>query len=121
MIATARCGKLERVAPLLGQALDLEQPQGVRANARNMVAAKARELLDAGRPEAQPRRRCFHWSIEFPEVFEREDPGFDGVIGNPPFQGRTVATAEFGVDYMALHRNTFAPYHGKADLVGLFL
>ena len=37
------------------------------------------------------RERFFHWSMEFPEVFFDEDgaplrqPGFDAVIGNPPW------------------------------------
>jgi Alw26I/Eco31I/Esp3I family type II restriction m6 adenine DNA methyltransferase len=35
-------------------------------------------------------KRFFHWQIEFPEVFysekgEKENPGFDCVIGNPPY------------------------------------
>jgi len=36
-------------------------------------------------------RRFFHWQLEFPEVFfnddgaPRESPGFDAVIGNPPY------------------------------------
>ena len=29
----------------------------------------------------------FHWEIEFPEVFERDRPGFDAIVGNPPFMG----------------------------------
>ena len=29
----------------------------------------------------------FHWEIEFPEVFDRENPGFDAIVGNPPFVG----------------------------------
>lgn len=34
--------------------------------------------------------RCFHWELEFPEVYfagnePRERPGFDAVIGNPPY------------------------------------
>jgi hypothetical protein len=31
----------------------------------------------------------FHWPIEFPEVFSRENPGFDAIVGNPPFAGKT--------------------------------
>ena len=27
----------------------------------------------------------FHWAVEFPEVFARQDPGFDAIVGNPPF------------------------------------
>jgi len=35
-------------------------------------------------------RRFFHWELEFPEVFfeengGKENPGFDAVIGNPPY------------------------------------
>ncbi len=40
---------------------------------------------------AKNRVRFFHWELEFPEVFFNEDgtpkenPGFDAVIGNPPY------------------------------------
>jgi hypothetical protein len=30
----------------------------------------------------------FHWEIEFPEVFDRQTPGFDVIVGNPPFAGK---------------------------------
>ncbi|MBM4094988.1 MAG: hypothetical protein FJ276_37095, partial [Planctomycetes bacterium] len=36
-------------------------------------------------------RRFFHWELEFPDVFFKEDgspkatPGFDAVVGNPPY------------------------------------
>ena len=29
--------------------------------------------------------RFFHWPLEFPQVFDRERPGFDVVAGNPPW------------------------------------
>ncbi len=65
----------------------------------------------------------FHWDIEFPEVFQPEDrpnPGFDAVVGNPPFAGKnTVAAAN--PDYYPqwlkqLHENS----HGNSDLVAHF-
>ena len=31
----------------------------------------------------------FCWELEFPEVFQRENAGFDAIIGNPPFLGGT--------------------------------
>lgn len=31
------------------------------------------------------REKFFHWELEFPEVFLDETPGFDVVIGNPPW------------------------------------
>jgi len=30
----------------------------------------------------------FHWEIEFPEIFSRENAGFDAFVGNPPFGGK---------------------------------
>jgi hypothetical protein len=35
--------------------------------------------------EEQERVNTFDWEIAFPEVFQRENPGFDCVIGNPPY------------------------------------
>lgn len=40
---------------------------------------------------AEPPGRFFHWELEFPEVFltadgeQRQDGGFDAVVGNPPY------------------------------------
>ena len=31
------------------------------------------------------RERFFHWELEFPEVFFDDNPGFDAVLGNPPW------------------------------------
>ena len=41
----------------------------------------------------------FHWEIEFPEVFARENGGFDAIVGNPPFLGGTVISTRFGMPY----------------------
>ncbi len=50
-----------------------------------------RDLLRAGR-EAAEAGRFFHWELEFPEVFHGADgaplarPGFDAILGNPPWE-----------------------------------
>ncbi|MFZ2054910.1 MAG: N-6 DNA methylase, partial [Candidatus Aminicenantales bacterium] len=37
--------------------------------------------------EVRGRERFFHWELEFPEVFlDQERPGFDVVLGNPPWE-----------------------------------
>ena len=42
------------------------------------------------------RERFFHWEIEFPEVFlEEEQPGFDVVLGNPPWDKVLPTKHEF--------------------------
>ncbi len=30
--------------------------------------------------------KFFHWEVEFPGIFERPNPGFDVVLGNPPWE-----------------------------------
>ena len=44
----------------------------------------------AARGVARSERRAivpFHWEVELPEVFDRNRPGFDAIVGNPPFGG----------------------------------
>jgi hypothetical protein len=53
--------------------------------------ATVEKVLDAGRPAAA-RERFFHWDLEFPDAFHGPDgaalarPGFDAIIGNPPWE-----------------------------------
>ena len=49
-----------------------------------------------------------------------ERGGFDAFVGNPPFQGGTVASTALGVEYMAFIKRQNDPWHGKADFVGAF-
>ena len=62
----------------------------------------------------------FHWEIEFPEVFSRENGGFDGLVGNPPFMAKnTISNAmhpQFG-DYIL---DAFPESNGKSDIVSFF-
>ncbi len=43
---------------------------------------KQLSLLDE---EEQYRINAFDWKAEFPEIFKGRNPGFDAVIGNPPY------------------------------------
>lgn len=58
-----------------------------------------------------------HWALEFPEVFDRENSGFDAFLGNPPFFGGRNLSATHGETYsswcLGLHRGS----SGGADLV----
>ncbi|MGY4608598.1 hypothetical protein ACVW16_007010 [Bradyrhizobium sp. USDA 4474] len=64
--------------------------------------------------------RPFHWEVEFPEVFARENPGFDAVVSNPPFLGGTSISARFGMSYFRYLEHFFAPAGHHCDLVGYF-
>jgi len=65
----------------------------------------------------------FHWELEFPEVFyeldppdDRDDPGFDAVIGNPPY----VRMEQFkGLKNFL--RNEYEVYAERTDLYGYFI
>ena len=62
----------------------------------------------------------FHWKIEFPEVFERENPGFDALVGNPPFAGKNSVIAANAGGYPDWLKNLHEESHGNADLVAHF-
>jgi hypothetical protein len=72
--------------------------------------------LKAGAIGVQP----FHWEIEFPEVFERENPGFDGVVGNPPFFKGSNISGSMGLSYLHWLQYAFVGYGGQSDIVALF-
>ncbi len=73
---------------------------------------------------------CFHWELEFPEVFfagtsRRVDAGFDAVIGNPPYDvlseletGRNLDGLNAFVRYEPAYRPSI---RGKNNLYKLFL
>ena len=62
----------------------------------------------------------FHWEIEFSEVFERANPGFDAFVGNPPFAGH-VTTVDGNIrHYTDWLRTAHADSTGKCDLVAHF-
>jgi hypothetical protein len=67
-------GRIEQLAYTLK--FDKEYPENVE------ICKRALQLAE--------EKLFFHWKLEFPEVFfttkgEKENPGFDCVIGNPPY------------------------------------
>ena len=70
--------------------------------------------------DAEPPLAPFHWEIEFPEVFERENPGFDAVVGNPPFAGKNTVAAANVAGYPDWLKQVHAGSHGNADQVAHF-
>ena len=60
-----------------------------------------------------------HWEIEFPEVFEREAPGFDAMVGNPPFLGGKRISGALGSTYKAWLADLHDGSSGNADLLSL--
>lgn len=62
----------------------------------------------------------FHWEIEFPEVFERPERGFDAIVGNPPFAGKNTMADANVAGYPDWLKQLHEESHGNADLVAHF-
>lgn len=45
--------------------------------------------------EQRGRHRFLHWPLAFPHILSRDNPGFDAVIGNPPWDEVTVEAQGF--------------------------
>jgi hypothetical protein len=76
------------------------------------------------------RARFFHWHLEFPEVFEAADgrtadPGFDAVIGNPPWEvlrGERESTGDTALTTFSRRSGAYSwQGDGHANLYQLFL
>ncbi len=70
--------------------------------------------------DADPPLAPFHWEIEFPEVFERDAPGFDAIVGNPPFAGKNSMANANVRHYPLWLKQAHQQSHGNADLVAHF-
>ena len=73
-------------------------------------------MLGKLKPPVEP----FYWELEFPEVFERENPGFDVIIGNPPFAGKNSILNSNAVGYLDWLKQAHPESHGNSDLAAHF-
>jgi len=75
-----------------------------------------RERLAAGDKGITP----FHWDLEFPEVFTKEQDGFDVFVGNPPFAGHILLGSSSHKSYTDFVRSRTPEASGKCDLSTFF-
>jgi hypothetical protein len=80
------------------------------------LAATATKLHQAPHPLPP-----FHWEIEFPEVFAREQGGFDAIVGNPPFLGGKSISTNFGNCYSYWLEQIHPGGTRSADIVAHFI
>ena len=92
----------------------------LRGQPRDPAVVASGEALADVKPISHPLVP-FHWEIEFPEVFQRENPGFDAIVGNPPFAGVTALADASHKQYTPWLRAVFVDTGGKCDLVAFFL
>ena len=73
---------------------------------------KAQTLLSGQTP--------FHWELEYPEVFIKENGGFNAFIGNPPFLSGARISSNFGDTYLAMLKILNPNAGGPVDLCSYF-
>lgn len=103
--------------------LTIRAGQAIEGDRDVLVAMRRRSVaaLSTDLPADKSARRPFHWPLEFPEVFARENGGFDGMVGNPPFLGGQRITGVAGTafrDWLVAH--IAEGRRGSADLVAYF-
>ncbi|NLI85057.1 MAG: N-6 DNA methylase [Propionibacterium sp.] len=90
----------------------------------------ASSALSHGLPPGDLPRRPFHWTMEFPEVFDRTSPGFDCIVSNPPYVSYYGRDSIAGSDSAVFTRFATALYSeidsedvlsGRINLFLLFL
>ncbi|MFH1112569.1 MAG: type IIL restriction-modification enzyme MmeI, partial [Pseudomonadota bacterium] len=81
-----------------------------------LVLEDALNWLRIGGPPVRP----FHWELEFPEVFGRENGGFDGIVGNPPFAAGRNISGFLGTKYLRWLHSAFHSTAGQTDMVVFF-
>jgi Eco57I restriction-modification methylase/restriction-modification enzyme MmeI-like protein len=100
--------------------MERERKRGEYASA--VVSGEAERYRDwlEERRHGDPPLAPFHWEIEFPELFERENPGFDAIVGNPPFMGGSKISATLSIGYATFLAGSYTESRGKSDLVAYF-
>jgi len=113
-----RNGTLEGALDSLAMDADrlLKGDGDVRRDFRHVAKTALAVDLPAGRPV----RRTFHWPLEFAEVFSQSNPGFDGIVGNPPFCGGKRISSTLGPAYNAYLSITHPPSSKNSDLCAHF-
>lgn len=83
------------------------------------LSRRASESLSRDLPPGT-NRHPFHWALEFPEIFIRENGGFDALVGNPPFLGNSSWKATLGPNYSVNIEAILNSKAGKIDLSVVF-
>jgi hypothetical protein len=81
---------------------------------------KLRDIASSLKQGEHPLRP-FHWQIEFPEVFARDNGGFDAIVGNPPYLGGTKISGAYSPRYFHWIAENVMADGDKADLIAYFI
>lgn len=63
--------------------------------AKQMLEGRRQSSIQGAADDLAQGNAFLHWPVEFPRVFARDRPGFDAVVGNPPWDEVTVEELGF--------------------------
>ncbi len=89
---------------------------GFDISKRSLIAAGVASLRSGEHPLPP-----FHWEIEFPEIFLRENPGFDAFVANPPFLGGKDIAKLLDDVFVDCIKTIVSANKGSLDLAAYFL
>ncbi|WP_419593351.1 DNA methyltransferase, partial [Thiolapillus sp.] len=103
-------------------ALAIKVGQAIEGNAEAIDALrrKTRTRLSTDLPSGKAPRHPMHWPLEFPEVFVRDNGGFDAIVGNPPFLGNRLWKNSQGRALQVIVQMVLGAAPGKIDLCVAF-
>ncbi|MFZ4436845.1 MAG: Eco57I restriction-modification methylase domain-containing protein [Syntrophales bacterium] len=104
---------LDSLSSMAGDYLSGDEKMG------EQIARQTKLAMSIDLPEGKQPRRPFHWSLEFPEVFERG--GFDACVSNPPFLGGRNITSALSKFYNDGLQFLFESPGTSCDLCSYFL
>ncbi|MCE1003809.1 MULTISPECIES: Eco57I restriction-modification methylase domain-containing protein [unclassified Pseudomonas] len=103
--------------------LSIQAGQAIEGDTKALqeIQERAGKALKEDVSGKEIKHKPFHWSLEFPEVFDSAEPGFDAIVGNPPFLGGKKIAAAMGRKYLKyLVAIVGEGVKGSADLVAFF-
>lgn len=102
--------------------LSIEAGSAMEGNENQVTKLKNRANIALGfkLPKGKPKRKPFHWPLEFPEVFLGKKQGFDAVVGNPPFVGNKFWKERLGESFQSQAKLVLGSAPGKIDLSVVF-
>lgn len=109
----------ERAVRITALASMADGAAGGDQSAETHLRLQAKADLVNDTPEGTARHP-FHWPLEFPEVFAREDSGFDAIVGNPPFLGNRLWKSSLGDRFQRQCQIVLGEAPGKIDLSVVF-
>ena len=84
--------------------------------AKYFISSKSADDVEACAKE----RSFFHWRLEFPGIFSAESPGFDVVLGNPPYRNAIEKETALPEDERCYFKSVWQSARGAYDLSILF-